>query len=463
MSIFNNRASPVVRKHILLVPLPAYGHMIPLLELGKKLGQFHDVTFAVSKIRVADLKKRDFVADCDPLTLYAIEDGITTDIEVSGDEEARNNMYEAISTSFIQLMLDAPTTHEPAKSTIFKPVDVIIVDSFHGVPVATGVPYYLFNAANGSCWRSIMSLNEDTPIVDDKDAPFMLLPESGKPPHGVQAMGKQIFLPLKKSTHLATGVITDSLREIETESIAELEKEPAMIGLTHHFVGPLFPEEKWTNSDNQAMEAKIHTWLQSKSLNSVVYVSFGSLVAPSDEQITVIGEALLSLGKIVIWSLKEKQQQFLPEALRQKILTQFEDADCKILIVPWVPQKLILTHPAVGVFVTHGGWNSTLEGLSGGKPFVVYPMFGDQLLNGQWIEKSGAGVLLPDTRLTGGRVVPAKEFNEAIRKVGGWKGNIGEDVSKYRETAQVWQSKMRDAWTPSGSSYIDLMNLVRFE
>ncbi|KAF8394638.1 hypothetical protein HHK36_020852 [Tetracentron sinense] len=70
-----------------------------------------------------------------------------------------------------------------------------------------------------------------------------------------------------------------------------------------------------------------------------------------------------------------------------------KEAEGKGVVVQWCPQEKVLAHPSIACFVTHCGWNSSLESLSSGVPIVTLPQLGDQVTNAKFLgDVYGVGV-----------------------------------------------------------------------
>lgn len=129
----------------------------------------------------------------------------------------------------------------------------------------------------------------------------------------------------------------------------------------------LLPEPK-SSADQVASSRTLEGWLDGKE--DVIFISFGSVTSPIPPQVKEIGAALIEMDKPFVWSLRKTHHGFLPEELKSAV----DNFDGKGVILSWVDQKLVLGHPSVEVFVSHCGWNSTLEGLSGGKPMYEFSL-----------------------------------------------------------------------------------------
>ncbi|KIH66062.1 UDP-glucoronosyl and UDP-glucosyl transferase [Ancylostoma duodenale] len=67
--------------------------------------------------------------------------------------------------------------------------------------------------------------------------------------------------------------------------------------------------------------------------------------------------------------------------------------------VKWVPQNDLLADKRLSLFVTHGGMNSMLEAMFHGKPMILIPLFGDQLVNARNVERIGTGTIIERSSL----------------------------------------------------------------
>jgi hydroquinone glucosyltransferase len=101
------------------------------------------------------------------------------------------------------------------------------------------------------------------------------------------------------------------------------------------------------------------------------------------------------------------------------------------LVVPsWAPQVQVLKHGSTGGFLTHCGWNSTLESILHGVPLIAWPLYAEQRMN---------SVLLAD------------DLKVALRVKVNDKGLVGhEDISNYArcliegEEGKLLKSKMKE-------------------
>ncbi|KAL2935452.1 Flavonol 3-O-glucosyltransferase UGT89B1 [Bienertia sinuspersici] len=122
-----------------------------------------------------------------------------------------------------------------------------------------------------------------------------------------------------------------------------------------------------------------------------------------------------------------------------------------MVIKGWAPQVLILRHRAVGTFLTHCGWNSTLEGIMASVKLLAWPMGADQFSNATLVvDYLKVGVRVCE----GSNVVP--NSSELAKKLA---NSISQDqVDKQR--LMKLQSHALEALKESGSSSKTLVRLV---
>ncbi|XP_048568313.1 scopoletin glucosyltransferase-like [Triticum urartu] len=195
-------------------------------------------------------------------------------------------------------------------------------------------------------------------------------------------------------------------------------------------------------------------WLDAKTASSVVYVSFGTMTNFSPEQMRELARGLDLSGKNFVWDIAKgstaaSSDPSTPEANRGYI------------IQGWAPQVLILNHPAIGGFVTHCGWNSTLEAVSAGVPMVTWPRYADQFYNEKLVVEVlgvGVGVGAEDyaSCLETHRVIAGEAIAESIRRVMGEEG----DGMAMRKKAKELGLMARGALEKGGSSYDDVEQLM---
>uniref|UniRef100_A0A453MES2 Glycosyltransferase n=1 Tax=Aegilops tauschii subsp. strangulata TaxID=200361 RepID=A0A453MES2_AEGTS len=200
-------------------------------------------------------------------------------------------------------------------------------------------------------------------------------------------------------------------------------------------------------------------WLDTKPAGSVVYVSFGTLTSSSPAELHQLARGLALSGVDFVWVIGAAGQapdssEWMPEGFAELMAR----GDRGFIIRGWAPQLLILDHPALGGFLTHCGWNSTLEAVSTGVPMVTWPRYADQLHNEQLVvDVLGVGV-----SITGGKDYAAsgEVMGEAIAESIVRLMGDSEEGDAIREKVKDLGMKARCAVENGGSSYNDVGSLM---
>ena len=119
---------------------------------------------------------------------------------------------------------------------------------------------------------------------------------------------------------------------------------------------------------------------------------------------------------------------------------------------------LLLGHEAVEGFVTHCGWNSTLEGVTTGVPMVTWPLSAEQFYNEKLVTrvlKVGVDVGVRQWIRVVGDSIKRDAIENAVKRI-----MVGEETDGMRSKAKVLGEMAKRAIEEGGSSYFDLNALI---
>ncbi|KAH6825387.1 UDP-glucosyl transferase 73D1 [Perilla frutescens var. hirtella] len=387
------------RLHFVLVPLLAQGHMIPMIDMAKLLAE-HGVTASIvtTPNNTPRFYKTIHRARAAGLHIQLIEIpfpceevGLPTGCENLDSVPSRNlirKFYSALD-KLQQPLEQFLADHDP-------PPSCIISDKCLSWTSNTAkkfrVPRVVFH---GMCCFSLLSshnvkLHRPHLAVDSDSEPFLIpgMPMDVKITRA-QLPGSFVALPdlddirdqMQEAESSAYGVVVNTFSELEAGCAEDYRKA---IGKKVWCIGPVSVcnrevRDKFERGNAASIEeSKCLEWLNSMKPKSVVYACLGSQCRLVPAQLIELGLGLQASGHPFIWvvnRLEEMEKWLEMERFEERI------GGRGLVIKGWAPQVLILSHPAIGSFLTHCGWNSTIEGVCSGVPMVTWPMFAEQFLN----------------------------------------------------------------------------------
>lgn len=465
---------------VALMPTPGMGHLIPLVELAKRLvleQNFH-VIFIIPNDG-SPLEPQKQVLESLPSTSISIIilppvsfDDLPANDDVS--IEVRIMLTLTRSLSSLQETLKNLTTDQSTRLAALV-VDLFGLEAFT-VAREFGVPLYGFFSSTAMD----LSLGFHLPELDRKfTCDFKDLPEPVRLPGCVPIYGPdledclqeknnetyQSFIQLAKQYPVAAGILVNSFMDLEPGAFKALMENTEL----SFRVPPVYPVGPLilTGSTNESDETECLKWLDDQPKESVLFVCFGSGGTLSQKQLNELALGLEMSGQRFLWVVKCPDEK-ATNAAYFSVHSMKEDNPFDYLpkgflertrgvglVVPsWAPQIQVLSHGSTGGFLSHCGWNSVLESIVHGVPIIAWPLYAEQKMN---------AVLLTDDLKVAWRV-KVKE-----------NGLVGrEDIATYAraliqgEDGKLLRNKMRElkdaaanALGPDGFSTKSLANVAQ--
>ncbi|KAI0525201.1 hypothetical protein KFK09_004593 [Dendrobium nobile] len=342
------------------------------------------------------------------------------------------------------------------------------------VAAENGIPRISFLGSNFFAMCAIDSMERHQSLESlQPEAETIVLPGL---PHHIEMLRSQVRDPSKLNPSMNPlvevikhakevdsknyGMVVNSFYELEPDYVEHYRK---VLGKKAWHVGPvsLCNQEEIDKSvrggESRGGEECLK-WLDSKNPRSVVYLCFGSTSDFTIAQLREIAIGLEASSSPFVWVVRNVAgEEWIPEGYEQRIEGK------GLIIKGWAPQLLILNHVAVGGFVTHCGWNSSLEGISAGLPMATWPLHAEQFFNERLLVdvlKIGVAV---GSKVYGLRsteelpVVEAAAVETAVRRLMGEE----EEAEERRRRVSELKEMARMAVDKGGSSYNDLGNLIQ--
>ncbi|XP_059063737.1 7-deoxyloganetin glucosyltransferase-like [Cryptomeria japonica] len=192
-------------------------------------------------------------------------------------------------------------------------------------------------------------------------------------------------------------------------------------------------------------------WLDAQDPASVIYVSFGSIAVKSNEQLEELAIGLDKSQHPFLWVLRMDIAGGMPATLPEGFEERTKDRG---LIVKWAPQVKVLSHPSVGGFISHCGWNSCLESMSMGIPILGWPYFADQFLDCRFCKDVWKiGIDLEGVDVDENLVIKREEIERGVRRL--MEGKEAQELRK-----RVMELKGAAFKAVGGSSYTNLNRFI---
>ncbi|KAK4260107.1 hypothetical protein QN277_003265 [Acacia crassicarpa] len=467
---------------LVFLPFFSTSHIIPLVDIARIFAIFGvDVTIIATPANAAIFQKsidRDS-ARGRPIRTHTVkfpfsEVDLPEGIETFNADTPRDMTYKIhrglslLKDQFEQLFQDYQA-------------DCIVTDMFFPWSVETAakmnIPRLIYVGGSRfahALGHSIEKYEPHTKVESDTDTfvipglpdeirmTLLQVPDSLRTTNEFTYMMKAI----KDSERKSFGSLFDSFSVLDG---AYLEHYKKVMGTKSWGVGPV---SAWANQGEDKAKrgrAKVEEeegwlkWLNTKTEESVIYVSFGSMNRFPLSHLIEIAHGLESSGHNFLWVVPKKQKGDEGFEFLEEFEKRVKETNRGYVFKGWAPQLLILDHPAIGGVVTHCGWNTVMESVNAGLPMVTWPLFAEQFENEKLLVdvlKIGVAVGCKEWRKWDDFPEEAAVTREEISKAVALLMGDGEEAKERRTKAKELSQEAKKAIEAGGSSYNSVKEII---
>lgn len=444
---------------VMMVPLPSQSHLNTLLQLSGLIASYGiPVHFVGSATHNRQAKLRSHGLKPNAFSLIKFHDVATPPIAAPDPDPYaadKTPMHLAPATTAYAGMRGAIGLLAQELSQMTTRI-VVIYDRMGAEAVrdAVSIPN-----AESYAFNCLSAFNLFLILWEVMGKPFELDDEVIKKLPSVREFMSEGALYFSASTNIEEreGDIHNTIRFIDDAYIGLMSREEISGGKKQWAIkssGLPIIFTKMNESRHECLD-----WLDKQAPNSVIYVSFGTTTAMTDEEAREIAVGLEQSKQKFVWVVRDADRTdiFAGESRRIELPEGFEERarEDGIVVRDWAPQLEILAHRSVGGFMSHCGWNSCLESFAMGVPMAAWPMHSDQPTNAIFVaEILRVGV---EVREWGRRreVVEAAAVKNAVERL-----MASEEGDKMRTRAAEVGAAVKRSMEEGGEGCMEIESFI---